>query len=140
MAALNISQYPILVTDKKNQLGLLSHNITLNGVSESCFPLELCWESEQHFQLIQQRMRSIWTDERVDFLLASDVLYDSEAAKAFFSLSRRLATAGVTKLLLAQKLRDVKQRVSVAELAAQWGCAASQLCEREAVALWLVDF
>jgi predicted nicotinamide N-methyase len=75
-------------------------------------------------------------------IIAGDVFYDREIAQLFAALVKQVSTPGVTKVLVAQKLRKNADNVAVAmiseaEIRVMFGYESIALVRAEAdVLLW----
>ena len=140
------SRLPILLTDKRCQMSLLEYNIRLNNAQERCSAFELDWDSEDDYRNLQREMRALWasddkdTDKKVvvDTIIATDVLYDHGIVNVFFNLVRKLGTAGITKLLLAQKIRG-EDSVNVSNIPGVKSVSRIHENKDAAVIIWLVE-
>jgi predicted nicotinamide N-methyase len=135
----------VYLTDMKSQLPLLSHNVTLNQsqvdstvVQMQCS--ELDWGSEEHIATFSETLKGA----PLRLIIAGDVFYDRAAAKMFVYVVRRLSTPGVTKILVAQKLRKNSENAAVAlideeQLRRDFGYDSIELVREEAdVRVWLM--
>lgn len=152
----------VLVTDKKNQLSLLVENIAENGVQSTCSAVEFNWESTEQLTEAKKKM-----EDRIDLIIACDVLYDKETAALFFEISKNLATSTSTstctsicpgtssslkgtsskvKVLLAQKMRrnnDIESKTQTSTLVdvkVQSGfTTVEHLLQESDVSLWMLS-
>jgi predicted nicotinamide N-methyase len=135
----------VYLTDMKSQLPLLSHNVTLNQpqVNSTVVQMhcsELDWGSEEHIATFSETLKGA----PLRLIIAGDVFYDRAAAKMFVNVVRRLSTPGVTKILVAQKLRKNSENAAVAlideeQLRRDFGYDSIELVREEAdVRVWLM--
>lgn len=105
----------VYLTDKKSQLSLLQHNIQINSrhtaeyrqqVHISCAPLD--WADAAEVGAYRSNSGP------PTLIVAGDVFYDREVASLFFDTVRTLGEPGVTKVLVAQKLRAGRAGIPVA--------------------------
>jgi predicted nicotinamide N-methyase len=137
-------RYQVHLTDKANQLPLLAYNVQQanaaspphDAVRTLCIGLD--WSSTAQISAYQASLAGA----PVDLIVAGDVFYDREIARLFAMLVRQVSTPGVTKVLVAQKLRKNADNIAVAligetELRAMFGYDSIALVRAEAdVLLW----
>lgn len=136
------SKVSVYLTDKKQQLPLLQHNIDVNAgattgpgsVQLSCAALD--WADNA-------QLRAFKTDcGTPTLIIAGDVFYDREVAGLFFDTVRKLGEPGKTKVLVAQKLRVGRDNVAVALISESeirntrgFECISMVHCEADVI-LW----
>ena len=127
-----------VLTDKEELVPLMRANITLNGPLPAEHRQEvraqtLEWSrAEDTDGLLAQR--EMEGGEAIDLILASDVLYDLQAAAHLSAVLRRLARPQQTPVYLAQRLRADRQDLT-ALMAAQpelWDTFSAELVFTEA--------
>lgn len=104
----------VFLTDKKQQLPLLQHNININShilsvsgdINLRCAALD--WADEPQINAFCSNNPS-----QPALIVAGDVFYDREVANLFFDIVRKLAKPGRMKVLVAQKLRMGRDGVPV---------------------------
>jgi predicted nicotinamide N-methyase len=116
----NFVHCEVYLTDKQCQLPLLQHNVGLNfgasGASSSNLALlpeviPLDWSCEGDVFSFKQKMDS--NLRALELIVAGDVFYDKNVAALFFNIVRSVGMPGVTKILVAQKLRPIDSKGTV---------------------------
>ncbi len=134
----------IFVTDLRCQEQLIHRNIKANGATEHCHFQELSWGDWEQAAQLKQRITSVCGCDTVQLVVAADVLYDKAAAKLMFSTYWTLATPGITKLLLAQKVRcnssdSTGSQQPLVDVKEEKGFATAEIVYQEAnVIVWLL--
>lgn len=95
----------VVLTDLAEQLPLLRDNVSLNAllinasdVEVNC--AELNWNQEHALDAIKSENHA-----SLDVILAADVFYDEDVARAFFKAINRLMTPGKTEVYAAERIR-----------------------------------
>jgi predicted nicotinamide N-methyase len=126
-----------VLTDKDELVPLMQANITLNGPLPTehqevrAQALEWSRAEDTDGLLAEREMEG---GEAIDLILASDVLYDLQAAAQLSIVLRRLARPQQTPVYLAQRLRADRQDLT-ALMATQpelWGAFSTELVFTEA--------
>jgi hypothetical protein len=114
-------RYQVHLTDKGNQLPLLTQNVQQATTTCPLHPAvhtlcaELDWSSAAQITAYIVSLAGA----PVNLIIAGDVFYDREIAQLFASLVRRVSTPGVTRVLVAQKLRKNADNIAVALIGEQ---------------------
>jgi len=107
----------VFLTDKEYQLQHLRKNVSINSNSgaaveeETCLVRPLDWTSMEQLQALKSEIATL--DTALNLVIGTDVLYDKQAAIAFFQVVRELAVSEMTTVLVAQKLREGSEPLDV---------------------------